>query len=162
MFRTRKEAKANNEPFYFTGKECKNGHISERYTSHGACKTCMANYFANLSDIQKAKSKYHAAKDCAEFRNIPWNFTFDTWYQWWQDTGHWHERGSRKNQYVMSRHNDVGPYSVENVFCQTQSANAREGHLGKPERIDHKSRLPETIEKSKATRAANRLKKLSA
>jgi len=37
---SRKEAKAQGLKRYFTGKPCKNGHISERYTSGGHCVDC--------------------------------------------------------------------------------------------------------------------------
>lgn len=37
---TRKEAKAKGLKHYFTGKECKNGHVDRRHTSAGTCCTC--------------------------------------------------------------------------------------------------------------------------
>ena len=37
---TRKEAKAQGLPRYFTGKPCKHGHIAERQTSKGVCEEC--------------------------------------------------------------------------------------------------------------------------
>lgn len=36
----RLEAIQNNEPFYLTGKPCKRGHISKRYTKTAACFEC--------------------------------------------------------------------------------------------------------------------------
>lgn len=38
---TRKEAKALNLLKYFTGKECVNGHLVERYTQSGSCCQCV-------------------------------------------------------------------------------------------------------------------------
>lgn len=38
---TRQEALKNNETFYFTGKECKHGHIDVRYAISGKCLTCQ-------------------------------------------------------------------------------------------------------------------------
>ena len=40
--RSNKEAKAAGEPFYFTGKACKHGHVCERYSSDGSCVICNA------------------------------------------------------------------------------------------------------------------------
>ena len=40
MKKTAKEAKAANETRYFTGKPCKNGHISERFTANRECVAC--------------------------------------------------------------------------------------------------------------------------
>jgi hypothetical protein len=37
---TKKEAQKQNLTFYFTGKPCKHGHISERMVKGGSCRTC--------------------------------------------------------------------------------------------------------------------------
>ena len=132
---TRKQAKQEGSKFYAPGSVCKYGHISIRYTSHGTCKECLdSKVYVYDSEEAIAKRRYADAKCCAKNRNIDWLFTFETWYKWWLDTGHYHERGCKRGQYVMSRYKDEGPYSIENVFCQTQEANAREGHLGKKEK----------------------------
>jgi len=39
---TRAEAKAINSPYYFTGKSCKNDHISKRKTSNAGCHECKS------------------------------------------------------------------------------------------------------------------------
>ena len=38
---TRQEAREKGLTTYFTGKICKNGHITERNTSTGACRQCV-------------------------------------------------------------------------------------------------------------------------
>jgi hypothetical protein len=38
---SRKDAKASGEKYYFTGKPCKHGHISLRYTDNLTCKECI-------------------------------------------------------------------------------------------------------------------------
>jgi hypothetical protein len=38
--KTRSEAMAALDMYYFTGKECKHGHISKRYTTNGICYEC--------------------------------------------------------------------------------------------------------------------------
>ena len=48
---SRSEARKNGSPRYFTGKPCKHGHISERYTARGACCEC------NRSWMQRNKEK---------------------------------------------------------------------------------------------------------
>jgi len=40
--RARKEAKAQGEPYYYTGKKCANGHWDKRLTSNGLCVGCRA------------------------------------------------------------------------------------------------------------------------
>lgn len=41
MKRTRNEAMKAVERFYNTGKPCKHGHLSDRYTFSGACLACL-------------------------------------------------------------------------------------------------------------------------
>jgi len=42
MHSTRKAALASGATRYFTGKECKNGHRSERFATSGGCVTCQS------------------------------------------------------------------------------------------------------------------------
>lgn len=50
---TRKQAKEQGLKFYFTGKECCNGHVDKRMTSNGKCMTCALEY------KKTSKSKEH-------------------------------------------------------------------------------------------------------
>ena len=54
---------------YFTGKDCKHGHICERYTLGGGCVQCakQANMRLEGSDIGKAKRKYYNLKARSDF-----------------------------------------------------------------------------------------------
>lgn len=56
----KKQAVALGLKKYFTGKPCKQGHISERYVSGGACIECHIIYAKSISEKQ---SKY-----CKEWR----------------------------------------------------------------------------------------------
>lgn len=56
---------------------------------------------------------------------IEFKLTFEEWLRIWIDSGHLHERGRKKGQYVMSRKNDIGHYEVGNVFIQLCSENNR-------------------------------------
>lgn len=44
MLITKKEAIEKGYTFYYTGKPCKHGHISERLVKGGACRTCKNLY----------------------------------------------------------------------------------------------------------------------
>ena len=73
---------------------------------------------------------YDNAKYCARERGIEWQFTYDTWTEWWgQDI---QNRGPYRHQLVMARNGDQGPYHPVNVHKKTASENCREGQLGKP------------------------------
>lgn len=80
-------------------------------------------------EIRVAKIKFRYQRSRANQRGIPFLLTFEQWYEWWQSTGHWHERGNTKGKYVMSRYGDLGPYSLDNIFCQTTEDNTREGNV---------------------------------
>lgn len=58
--------------------------------------------------------------------DIPWDLTLGEWLQVWVDSGHLHERGPRRGQYVMARKNDKGIYRVGNVKIITADNNMRE------------------------------------
>ena len=66
-----------------------------------------------MNDI---KQKFWAQRQSARNRKITWNLTFDEWWDIWQQSGHWNNRGVHKGQYCMSRIGDVGSYEIGNVF----------------------------------------------
>ena len=74
--------------------------------------------------------KYRRCIICARQRDIPWELTYNQWRMIWVQSGHWHERGPYKGQYVMARFGDVGPYHKDNVRICTNTENQQEGHLG--------------------------------
>lgn len=74
-------------------------------------------------EIYCARSKFYTQKIHAKERNIPFLIPFDDWINWWLKTGHWYERGCKSGQYVMCRKGDVGPYTLDNIFCDTANKN---------------------------------------
>ena len=74
-------------------------------------------------------------------RGVDFLFTFDKWKDWWIATGKWEQRGKLRGQYVMRRHGDVGPYSVDNVFCGVTEENVRDGNLGKEISIETRNKI---------------------
>lgn len=72
-----KEAREKNLEFYFTGKPCKNGHISKRYTSCRKCKTCQDEYvIANEEKLSRQKkdlyerNKEKRLEQAREYRQV--------------------------------------------------------------------------------------------
>ena len=80
--------------------------------------------------MQSTKHKYSCHKGKAKKRQIPFELTFEEWYDIWQQSGKWEERGCKKGQYVMSRKGDIGPYTKENVFIQLHGKNVSEAQVG--------------------------------
>jgi hypothetical protein len=84
-------------------------------------------YEKYVKDYQRSpKGKYIVQRSNAAKRNIPWEFTFESWWKIWEDSGKWEQRGNRRGQYVMSRHDDYGPYSPENVEIKLIEDNSKE------------------------------------
>lgn len=72
------------------------------------------------------KLAYSQQKWMATKRGIAWKLTFEQWYDIWEKSGRWNERGRKFGQYVMARYGDVGPYSVNNIHIITNVENNKE------------------------------------
>jgi|ERR1035437_2476003 hypothetical protein len=83
---SRKAAKAKGQTWYFTGKLCKQGHVSKRWVSSGQCHGCMAVYRASPQGqkvFKAAFSRYNASPLGFE-RNIRYRkgpVGIDSYYQ---------------------------------------------------------------------------------
>lgn len=71
----------------------------------------------NCSTMAKLspRQKYNHQKADAKHRGIGFDLTFEEWWDIWQASGRWYERGNVPGKYVMARNGDVGPYAVGNV-----------------------------------------------
>lgn len=77
--------------------------------------------------MEKLKSAYGNQMRKAKARGIDWEFTFETWLKWWQDSGKLELRGNTKQKpYKMCRIGDEGPYSPSNTYCGTNSDNVKD------------------------------------
>lgn len=77
-------------------------------------------------EIKKAKQQFWNHKQRAKRKGISFLLTFDQWCKIWLDSGHYYQKGTKRGQYVMSRFNDTGPYSIDNVKIQTVGENTKE------------------------------------
>ena len=78
--------------------------------------------------MDKSKQAYASQKCAAKKRGIDFQLTFDEWYKVWSDSGHWHQRGRGSEKYCMARHQDTGPYSINNVSIITNHENLSYGN----------------------------------
>ncbi len=83
-----------------------------------------------MFDIKDAYKKYKFQGYNAKHRGIPFEITFEEWCNIWLFSGKWEQRGKGANKYVMSRHNDIGPYKVGNVTIKSQEENSHEANAG--------------------------------
>lgn len=80
---------------------------------------------AGISTLPRVAEKaFQDQRQAAKKRGIPFLFTRDEWWAWWQVDGRWDRRGSRAHNLCMARKGDVGPYSAENVYPATMAENS--------------------------------------
>lgn len=67
-------AKVSGDKFYFTGKPCKHGHVSKRYTGKGTCCECMNLDFEvkKESRLAQMRCSYQAKKSIYSERMALW------------------------------------------------------------------------------------------
>lgn len=97
---------------------------------------CPWSQYVLLRDAGKPVRAYHSQKGNAGSRGIAWELTLWQWWTIWQESGHWNERG-RGRGYAMCRKEDIGPYSVENVYIATGVENIQHywEHSDRPRRV---------------------------
>ena len=106
------------------------------------------------------RRRYITHKANAKQRGIAFEIEFDDWLQWWKDTGHYHERGNKRGQYVMGRIGDVGPYKLGNIVCIQAQENSVAPHAGKPKSAEWKRKLRKTRTKKRLDEVAAILKRI--
>ena len=105
-----------------------------------------------------AKKKYWAHYSSAKTRNIAFELTYDQWIAIWLNSGHWHNRGNKRNQYCMSRYGDTGPYSQSNVFIQLAVDNTREGIVSRKSNGHYKVSTATRVKMSQAKKGKLKIK----
>jgi hypothetical protein len=95
--------------------------------------------------------RYKVHRTNAKQRGVEFKLTFEEWLTWWQQTGHYHERGNKRGQYVMARKGDTGSYELGNIECIQAQVNSRAPHVGKPKSEAWKEKLRATRAKKHRT-----------
>ena len=62
-------------------------------------------------------------KNSANQRGITWNLKLWDWWQIWEKSGKFYQRGRHSDEYVMCRFKDKGGYEVGNVYIATVTHN---------------------------------------
>lgn len=92
-----------------------------------------------FGDEAKHRKQYSFQKCTAKYRGIDWNFTYDTWIEWWgEDIS---KRGCKKDQLVMARNGDIGPYSPDNVRKLTHGENVKEAQMGRIFSVERRQKI---------------------
>ncbi len=77
---------------------------------------------------ESPKGRYAHQKNTAKYRGIEFKLSFDEWWDIWQASGKWDERGSSGEHYCMCRKEDLGAYELGNVRIDTHIGNLKESH----------------------------------
>lgn len=71
----------------------------------------------------KPKRAYDDHKRHAEGRGIPWQFSYESWLEFWLESNKWYLRGKRKGNYQICRYGDIGPYNTKNCYIDSVEQN---------------------------------------
>ena len=97
----------------------------------------------------KNKAKYMSQKHMATIRNIEWQFTYESWLEWWgSDIVN---RGRGQGKLCMARLGDTGPYHPNNVRKLTHQENSSEKVMPEDFKI-RQSQRQKNIPKPESTR----------
>ncbi len=92
---------------------------------------CIERWGCNREVYSRIKgrggvSAFSQQRANARTLGIPWRMTLPQWWDVWEKSGHWEQRGRGRDRYCMARYYDVGSYSPRNVRIVTNHANLKE------------------------------------
>ena len=90
----------------------------------------------------------------AKKRNIDFALTYEEWLHIWQQSGKLEFRGRGQGKYVMCRYGDIGPYSVNNVYIETQEHNGFYANYGKKQKPQHTAKISNALQGKKKSKEA--------
>lgn len=86
---------------------------------------CKWADYVRLRALHGPTLRFASQRQNAIRRGIAWELTLWQWWQIWEKSGRWHERG-RGRGYCMCRLNHTGPYAVDNVYIATGVENMQD------------------------------------
>lgn len=149
--KTRKEAKQLNEKYFDTGKPCKHGHLSKRFTHNSNCYQCTQeasnkNYHNIKKDVEKRK---HQILKRVEQRAKRDGESFDLTVKdlHWPDTcpvfGYVlsYDKSDKDRSVSLDRHDPSKGYTKVNVVVMSLRANRAKWNLN----VDEVKKLHEYL-----------------
>jgi len=92
---------------------------------------------------KRIKDNYCGQKSMAKKRGIAWEFTFETWLNWWGDD--YAQRGQGRGKLCCARLGDTGPYSPTNCKKLTHEQNSLETDYTKRGTNKFKTYIPSKL-----------------
>ena len=123
----RSEAKRLGLTRYFTGKQCKHGHVSERLTCDGGCLTCKSekqSLYWRTSEKARAKDKrsYAKRKQDPEFLKKKTEQNLQLYYA---D----HEAGKQKRREYYARLKSTNPNLSAEIYARYRESSLEHSKL---------------------------------
>lgn len=92
---------------------------------------CFKRYGCSWEDYLPLRgfvtNAYCNQKNQARRRGVGWDLTLLQWWDFWQQSGHWEDRGAGQG-YMMCRIGDKGPYALGNIYAATGCENSSIKH----------------------------------
>ena len=81
--------------------------------------------------LNHARQCYRNKRQEAKNRNIPFELSFQEYYEWFLDQGIDKNipQKNDKNALCMCRYNDLGAYKIGNIYLDTMSNNSKLSHI---------------------------------
>ncbi len=79
------------------------------------------NYDKKWIAKNRKRKSFTSHKSNAKWRGIEFNFTLETWIEFWGDD--YEDRGGKKDQLCCARIGDTGPYEADNCCIVTNREN---------------------------------------
>lgn len=102
---------------------CDARYIAKYGMTHDEWKACVAAGGTCAFIYQKRTSKS---------RGIGFEMNLRQWWDLWQASGKWEQRGRGRGHYCMARIRDTGPYAIGNVQIVSIEQNAAEARYNNP------------------------------
>jgi hypothetical protein len=97
----------------------------ELFAQRYGCSVAMCEQLRSMHVVWRRTplGEFVAHRADAKRRGIAWELTLAEWWEIWDRSGKYPQRGKETGQYCMARRWDFGPYAAHNVEIQTVSAN---------------------------------------
>jgi len=111
----------------------------------------VEEWLAGRPTVLRLHAVYRKQKRAAIARRIGFLLSFREWIEIWTQSGKLDQRGRRRDQYVMARFGDIGPYALGNVKIITMLENRLERRPGSATR-----RTPGCVAKLRAAKSGKK------
>lgn len=109
--------------------EARRAAKDDRYMETWGCSWAFWKILRSMDEdyFKSPVGRYYSQKRNAMKRGIGWDLSLVDWWEIWQASGKYDQRGLYSGQYVMGRYGDSGPYAKDNVYITLSTDNLAAG-----------------------------------